>query len=156
MVLQDKTLNKVKIRTKRLPFSAPILTHNTALSASVSSHCTSQTTEEGLFYPIITLTIHNPPWKYEWSMQNICFYSRSVCFGAPILTYNTASPSPVSPHCTSQTTEEDFPYPIITLTVLIPPENTIYQYKICTPTYVFTHDLLVDVAAQVAHAQSCV
>ena len=61
MILCDKTLNYMKIRTMRLHLSAPVLTRNTAFEASLSSHCTSQTTEEHLFYPIFTLPVHNYP-----------------------------------------------------------------------------------------------
>ena len=69
-------------------FGAPILTHNTALPASLSSHCTSQTTDEHLFYPITTLTVHNSPENNNYQYKNVprhIFHSRSVCFDALVL-----------------------------------------------------------------------
>ena len=69
-------------KSEPIHFGAPILTHNTALPASLASLCTSQTTEEDLFHPINTLTVNNSPentnYQYKNMYHNIFFSTISL------------------------------------------------------------------------------
>ena len=66
-------------KSEPIHFGAPILT---ALPASLASLCTSQTTEEDLFHPINTLTVHNSPentnYQYKNMYHNIFFSTISL------------------------------------------------------------------------------